>query len=90
MAKPPEFELYDLQEDPHEFINLAGSKEHQSIFNDLKQRLSTWRKKTKDPFLNPRNLEMLKAEVDACRKDGSYEKKLLHLNYTQYFFETAH
>lgn len=35
-AKPPE-ELYDLQADPDEVHNLAGSAEHQAILDELRQ-----------------------------------------------------
>lgn len=44
----PEFELYDLQEDPHELNNLADSAKHQSILADLQMRLAEWREFIKD------------------------------------------
>ena len=48
----PEYELYDLLEDPHELHNLAGSAEHHEIESDLRTRLDQWMKDTKDPILN--------------------------------------
>jgi len=48
----PMLELYDLQTDPHEFQNLAGSPAHQEILADLKRRLSQWMHDTLD-FLPP-------------------------------------
>lgn len=40
-----ETELYDLQSDPYELNNLIGSTTHETIKNDLKQRLVSWMKK---------------------------------------------
>ena len=44
----PEFELYDLREDPHELNNLATSPAHQKIQADLLTRLNTWREFIRD------------------------------------------
>jgi arylsulfatase A-like enzyme len=35
----PEEELYDLQNDPHELVNLAGSDAHRAILQELKTEL---------------------------------------------------
>lgn len=35
----PEYELYDLEKDPHELINLAEKKSYQSVFKRLKRAL---------------------------------------------------
>lgn len=50
---PPKFELYDLQEDPIEFHNLAGRDNLNSIQSRLEQALRSWQKKTQDPFVDP-------------------------------------
>jgi len=81
----PEYELYDLQNDPYEFNNLAQLPESKEILNRLKAQLAAWRKKTNDPLLNPENLKRLKAEVDSCWKTGEYEKRQ-HWDYPDYFF----
>ncbi len=39
--KPPE-ELYDLQADPHELMNLAGSSDHDRIKQSLAKQLRNW------------------------------------------------
>lgn len=44
------FELYDLEKDPHELVNLAESSEHAELLADLKTRLQQWQKQTKDPW----------------------------------------
>ena len=63
MEKPPRYELYDLQADPYEFRNLADSPDHAAACAELKQALADWREETKDPLLDPANLERLTAEV---------------------------
>jgi N-sulfoglucosamine sulfohydrolase len=82
--RPPRYELYDLQTDPHEFRNLAASAEHTAIFADLKKRLLAWREQTRDPLLNPTNLARLKAEVYAVKNKA--EARALEWSYPDYFF----
>ena len=74
MAKPPEFELYDLAQDPFEFRNLAGDPAHQAPLLDLQRVLLEWRERTSDPFLDESNVRRLKAEVDATFKNGEYQR----------------
>jgi len=52
-ADPPEFELYDLKNDPVEFSNLAGKAEYEAIQKRLTEALFEYRKQTDDPFLDP-------------------------------------
>lgn len=49
-VQPPEFELYDLENDPNEFNNLSGVPEYATVEAELKDALSTWRKETGDPI----------------------------------------
>tara|TARA_Y100001934_G_C12371913_1_gene786845 strand:+ start:776 stop:3580 length:2805 start_codon:yes stop_codon:yes gene_type:complete len=86
MRQPVEFELYDLRTDPFEFRDLSESSAHRPILNELKDRLMKWRAQTHDPLLNRENLMRLKAEVEACFRDGKPEKRFLELNYPDYFF----
>lgn len=51
-VNPPEFQLYDLEADPHEHSNLATSPEYADILETLKKELMDWRKETSDPFLD--------------------------------------
>ncbi|MBT8184001.1 MAG: sulfatase [Eudoraea sp.] len=44
----PEEELYDLQEDPYEFVNLAGREEFQDTLLLLRNVLNEWIKNTND------------------------------------------
>jgi uncharacterized sulfatase len=43
-------ELYDLENDPSEMINLIDSQEHAAIRNDLHDRLLNWMNVSRDPF----------------------------------------
>ena len=74
MAAPPEFELYDLENDPFEFRNLADAPEHRAALQDLKARLLQWRKDTDDPFLDPSHVERLQAEIESTFQDGQYRR----------------
>ena len=47
----PEFELYDLQEDPHEGNNLANSPEHGQTLERLKGELKAFQQRTNDPWM---------------------------------------
>ena len=43
-----EFELYDLENDPHELVNLAGLKKFEKIQRQLTARLAAWRRESED------------------------------------------
>ena len=53
MKKPPAFELYDLQTDPHEFKNLAENPAHAQTRERLVAELRRWQKETNDPLADP-------------------------------------
>ena len=84
MEKPPRYELYDLQNDPFEFRNLATAPEHAVTLADLQKQLTAWREQTKDPLLDPNNLMRLTAEVSAVKSKS--EGKQLIWGYPDYFF----
>jgi N-sulfoglucosamine sulfohydrolase len=72
--KPPEFELYDLRDDPHEFVNLASAKEHRETRNRLLAELHAWQKRIKDPLSDPELRKQFVAE-QVERRDFSHRKK---------------
>ena len=74
MAEPPEFELYDLKEDPFEFRNLADEPDHQGVLRELRGTLLQWRQQSADPFLDPSNVTRLRDEIEATRKNGQYQR----------------
>ena len=47
----PEFELYDLQADPHESNNLALQASHAETLEQLKGKLRGFQKRTNDPWI---------------------------------------
>jgi N-sulfoglucosamine sulfohydrolase len=55
-AKVPALEFFDLSTDPYEFKNLADRPDLASIKDRMLRELLDWRKKTKDPSLNPATL----------------------------------
>jgi len=61
----PEYELFDLQEDPHEWKNLAASAEHQPIRERLIKAMRSFQRKIKDPFASRQNTATFIAEQKA-------------------------
>lgn len=49
---PPEFELYDVQNDPFELENLAAQPEHRETLERLRQALADWARQTGDTFID--------------------------------------
>jgi N-sulfoglucosamine sulfohydrolase len=45
-----EYELYDLDHDPYEIVNLSNSDKYASVFNELKQKLDSFQRATLDPW----------------------------------------
>ena len=89
--KPPEYELYDLQEDPLEFNNLSDDPAYHEIMAGLIKVLEKWQKDTKDPMADPLKLARYTREVDSVTrtyegstyaKDPEFEWK-----YPYYFYD---
>jgi N-sulfoglucosamine sulfohydrolase len=57
---PPEWELYNLEKDPFETVNLAGNPEYAHVLKALRTGLMEERRKTQDPLLDPAELQRLK------------------------------
>ena len=74
MRQPPRYQLYDLQEDPYEFRNLAEDPDHANVLADLQARLDRWRRETNDPLLDPKNLRRLTKEVRSVKKKSAGKK----------------
>jgi N-sulfoglucosamine sulfohydrolase len=58
-ARPPEWELYDLTNDPHETVNLALKPEKKQVLQEFQKKLHAWRQGTEDPLLDPIELQRL-------------------------------
>lgn len=85
MRRPPRFQLYDLQKDPHEFHDLSQSAEHAPILKRLKHRMDQWRRQTNDPLLDQDKLDALTNEVRRIGKKSVAKKH--DWAYPRYFFD---
>lgn len=47
----PEFELFDLQNDPYERVNLAPDPKHAGLLKELQDKLKAFQKRTADPWV---------------------------------------
>ena len=59
---PPEYELFDLQKDPHEWKNLADSADHKEIQTRLLKAMQDFQHQIKDPFASRENIATFIAE----------------------------
>ena len=48
----PRFELYDLEQDPDEIVNLAEKPEYASLVDEFADKLKEFQRKTNDPWLH--------------------------------------
>ncbi len=69
-ADPPEFELYDLANDPWEFHNLAGKAEYAEVEKRMKVALKAWRHETDDPALDPTFHDQVKQQAASPKRPG--------------------
>lgn len=73
---PPEFELYDMENDPWEFTDLSSSPDHQSILEEMKNTLELWRQDQNDPFLDEEVMEkMILLHMDARRQISGLDRE---------------
>lgn len=84
MRQPPEYELYDLQNDPHEFINLVEDPQHALALKELQATLLQWRQETHDPLLDTEKLKLLSSEVRSNKKKNTASDHVW--GYPDYFF----
>ena len=84
MRQPPRFELYDLENDPHEFRNLADAPELHGDLARASSALTAWRQQTGDPLNNPDHLRRLSEEVRSVKSKRRGKKH--DWGYPDYFF----
>ena len=51
LLKRPEFELYDLENDPHETENLAAEDSHKELLTELTGKIRKFQESTNDPWV---------------------------------------
>lgn len=83
MERPARWELYDLQADPYEYVDLAADPAHATTLDRLQRELARWREESADPLLRPENLARLKAEVTTTSRDQARAESW---GYPYYFF----
>lgn len=89
--RPPEFELYDLSNDPWEFNELSSNPEYADELSRLKEVLKNWQSTTSDPLADPEKLHKITSEVQSIieKYEGrSYAKdKDFEWKYPEYFMD---
>lgn len=73
-SRPPRYELYDLQKDPYEWNNLADDPAHAEIKSRFIKALIDLQERTRDPFLDQKNVDEFVKEQLANR-DMKYRKQ---------------
>ena len=63
---PPKYQLFDLENDPSEFVNLADDASMADVRKRLIERLEKWQVDTEDMLRHPKLLAKLTAEVESC------------------------
>ena len=86
---PPQYEFYDLKNDPYEFRNLAGDDAFKEDFERLKSALEKWQKETNDPLRDKTILQKWTTEIESVNKEypnHSYSKNAeFNWTYLEYF-----
>ena len=90
--QPPEYEVYDLQNDPWEFENLSHNPAYRDILQALKNRLETWQTETNDALRHPENLHRLTQKHDEILEKYYAESvwgssRDYEWDYTEYLYE---
>ena len=73
-TRPPE-ELYDLESDPHETINLANEPEYEVTLTRMRAQLEQWMEETGDQGREPESLEMYDSDMAVYVGSAASKKK---------------
>ena len=68
MHSPPRWQLFDLENDPHEWIDLSDDPAHADTLARLQEELLRWRQDTEDPFLDPEFVHQVRDEIEYHRQ----------------------
>ena len=83
----PPMELYDLENDPYEFVNLAGRPEVADVQAKLMTQLRAWQERTRDPLADPDKLAQLSEEHAAAIHADYRANDAFKWKYSQYLSE---
>lgn len=84
-STPPRYELYDLQQDPYEWTNLADDPDYAETKQRLIDALTALQRQTRDPFLAPENVEAFVKEQLAHRDMRYRTQKQFRWSYLDTF-----
>lgn len=79
-SRPAE-ELYDLENDPYEIHNLAGSPEHEEVLARMRRALEEWIDETGDQGRSPEPPEVVKPWEDKMKK--IYDERIKRISEGQ-------
>jgi N-sulfoglucosamine sulfohydrolase len=83
--QPPRYELYDLDNDPHEWHNLAEEAQHAETKQRLITALESFQQETRDPFVDQANVEAFVKEQLNNRDLGYRTNKSFRWQYLDNF-----
>lgn len=72
---PPEFELYDLKNDPYEWTNLADNPKHKKTRQRLWKAMKKFQLEIKDPFVKQENIEIFISEQKKYKEPSTYRNR---------------
>ncbi|MBT4141189.1 MAG: sulfatase [Candidatus Latescibacteria bacterium] len=89
---PPEFELFDLADDPWEWIDLSENPEFVDVLAGLRDRLNVWQVETQDALRVPENLRKLTQKHDEIvgqfyQGDAWGNSRDYDWEYTEYLYQ---
>ena len=66
--KPPKVDMYDLSQYTWEMGNLSEDSKYSQLVNELMKSIEDWRISTKDPFLDSKFFDEMKAKYAGMLK----------------------
>lgn len=66
-GRKPAEELYDIQNDPHQLVNLAGDPRYRAVLQDMRGKMNRWQATHRDCGLEDRNARKPGKEKETVR-----------------------
>lgn len=73
-ADTPEYALFNLEDDPHEFKNIAEEKEYADELGRMKNIFGEWQKSSEDPLLDSDYVEKITKDIEKYVADFRQSK----------------